>query len=159
MARYDVEQAVRDVATMFKNNLNTKIAAINTEKGDFSISTIDSNAWFFHHIPVVWNYPVFMIYGFENLSLNGFQEDNAVEAIELFFEVAIPDTNEAASEAQVYKLLRYARALKEIAQENYDCLRGYGKIKVASLTPALIEINGKRLRSSGVTITASISSR
>lgn len=159
MALYDVEQVIRDLATMYKSKLNDKITAINTEKGDFEIPAINDSAWFLQHIPVTWNYKQFVIYGFENIDSGGTQEDNMVQQSEIFFEVAIPDSNETSSEAQIYKLLRYARALREVAHENYDSLRGYGKITVASLTPTAIEINGKSLKASGVRISASISSR
>lgn len=158
--KYDVEQMIRDLATMFQANLNTKIDEINTAKGDFSISTINASAWFFQHIPSTWNYPVFVIYGFDNIDATEVQEDNMVQEVTSFFEVVIPDSNETESDAQIYKLLRYARALREVANENYDSLRGYSKIKVASLTPTAIELpNGKSLKASGVRISASISAR
>lgn len=158
--KYDVEQLIRDLETMFKANLNTKIGDINTQKGDFNISTVNESAWFFQHIPQVWNYPVFVIYGFQDIDSNQPQEDNMVQVAESFFEVVIPDSNKASSEAQVYQLLRYARALREVAHENFDSLRGYAKLTVTSLTPTAIELpNGKSLKASGIRISASISAR
>ena len=166
MARYDVELLLNDIFKMFQAKLNDKIDEVNAEKAangeaqdDFAIININDKAWYLNHIPASWNYKAFVVYGLAGIEANENQNDAFVEKVDLFFEVCIPDKGEKINESQIYKLLRYARCLKDVAIENFDTIRGYGKLQVASLTPTAIEIDGKRLKSSGVTVTASISSR
>ena len=165
-SKYDVELLLSDVSAMFIAKLNTKITAVNLEKqndtpemGDnFDIDLINANAWYLNHIPSIWSYPVFVVYGLAAIEANENQNDVFGKKVDLFFEVVIPDAGEKKNESQIYKLLRYSRCLEEVVMENYDTIRGYGKLTVASLVPTAIEVNGKILKASGVTVSASITS-
>lgn len=160
--KYDIELFVTDIVSIFKSALNTKITAVNLEKqnntsetGDnFDISSINANAWYFHNLPSVWSYPHFVVYGLQNIALESSQYDGHLQTVSVFIEVAIVDEGEADNESQIYKLLRYTRCLQEVALENFDKLRGYGKLTVNSLPPTLVEVSGKRLKTAGINVSA-----
>lgn len=160
--KYDVELFLSDIKKIFQANLNDKIDAINLEKqtiteetnDDFAINRISNDAWYFNHLPEVWSYPQFVVWGLGDIEIKNSQPDGAMQEVTAFIEVAIPDRGAPRNEAYIYQLLRYSRALQDIALKNFDGLRGYGKIRVDSLSPTLVNISDKRLRISGISITA-----
>ena len=162
--RYDAERFLSDVESLFKSKLNDKLAAINSEKltmtsettDDFSVGTISDSAWFMSHIPKVWNYPQFVVWGLTGTTIQAPQPGAALQAVSVSIEVVIPDKGEKNKESAIYKLLRYQRALQEVAFENYDEFRHYGKIELESLPPGFVDISGKMLRMSGINITANM---
>lgn len=165
--KYDVELFLQDIEALFKAKLNAKIDEINLEKqnettetrDNFDLQTIGDNFWYLQHLPTTWNAKQFIIYGVQDILLKEQQEDNAVQEMKVFIEAAIPDRGDRRYKSDIYKNLRYTRALQEIAMENFDSIRGYGKLKIDTLTPTTIVIGDKVLRSSGIVITASISVR
>lgn len=155
MAKYDVESFLTNIKSVFQNKLNTKISAINTEKGDFSIDQIPDAAWYFNHIPEVWSYNTFVVWGLSNLAVASAQPDAIIQTPTVFIEVCIVDKGQPTNESVIYQLLRYSRSLLEVSNENYDKLRGYGKLQLESLSPSLVDISGKRLRMAGINLTVS----
>jgi len=166
--KYDVERFLTDVKSIFQTNLNTQIDCINTEKqtiteetnDNFAINRVSDSAWFFQQANTrVFSYPQFVVWGLLDLSLQAQQHDASLINPTVFIEVCLPDRGEPVNEVIIYKLLRYSRALQEIAEKNFDKLRGYGKIQVDTLSPAIVNVDGKKLRCSGIAITALFSSR
>jgi len=45
-AKYDIESFVNDIVSVLKADLPAKISAINTEKGDFNITSISNDDYF-----------------------------------------------------------------------------------------------------------------
>ena len=160
MAQYDTESFLRELETVFKNNLNGRISAINTEKGDFSIPEIRDDAWYFQNLnSEVFSYPVFVVWGLEtkpNPNETETQNDNYIEEVKVFIEVAMPDDGDTTSQNTVWKLLRYTRALKEVAFKNFDKFQGYAKTKVDRLEPTSFNLDGNMFRSAGIQIVASL---
>lgn len=155
--RYDSEQFLRDLETIYKAKLNDEITAINTEKGDFSIDSIEAEAWYLDRIPKVWSYNRNVIFGLhENPNQVQSQAGNVLKTVLVQFEVLIPDAGAAESEALVYELLRYTRALKQVAYKNFDKFRGRATLMVESLDPVRFPLNGKMVRTGGVTVKASL---
>ena len=161
--KYDIELFLNDAKAVFFNNLNAKIDEINLEKqnntpevsDNFNILTINDSAWYLNHIPQSWSYPQFVVWGLGGISLNSPESVGAIQTVTVFFEIAIPDRGEQYKESTVFQLLRYSRALQEIAIENHDELRGYGKFRLDSLSPGFVDISGKMLRIAGINLTAS----
>lgn len=155
MAKYDVESFLTNVKTVFQSNLNTKITELNTEKGDFDIDQIPTDAWYINHIPKVWSYNTFIVWGISDIPLSNQQPGAAIQTVNLFIEACVQDKGYPVSESVIYQLLRYSRALLEVANENFDKLQGYGKLQLDSLSPSLVDISGKRIRMSGINLSAS----
>ena len=162
--KYDAERFLYDIEVLFKAKLNTKIAEINLEKAndteetrdDFTLQTIGDDFFYLQHLPRTWSGRQFVVMGYQNIELQNQQENTAAMKMSVFIEVAIPDVGNSRNKSDIFKSLRYARSLQEIAMENYDSIRGYGKLKIDTLTPTTIAIGNKVLRSSGIVITASI---
>jgi len=161
--KYDLEMFTIDLRDAFRNNLNAKITEVNAEKNtdtpesadDFTINTIRTTDWYMNQVPQVWNSNQFIVYGIMDLKVDQPQETTFQLRPTFFIEVVIPDRGEVLLESAIYKLFRYTRCLWEVSNENYDKFRHYGKIKVDSLPPAMIEVDGKRLRTAGIAVTAS----
>jgi len=155
MAIYDVEQFLKEAGVLFKAQLNTEINAINIEKGDFNINTINANAWYLNYIPGVFSYPEFIVWGLDSVSPTESQNDNFIKTPKIAFEVILIDKGEKTTEQMIYKHLRYMRALESVANKNYDKFHGIAKLQVQDLLPTSFVWSGKILRSAGISITAS----
>lgn len=161
--KYDIELFLYDLEKIFKDNFNNKVNQINNEKindspiqkDDFAIENINDAAWYFYNIPSNWSYSKFIVYGLSDIQLSAQQYDGHIQTVTVFFEVAIMDEGLEPSKSQIYKLLRYTRCLQEIALENFDKIRHYGKIQVDSLPPTVVDVSGKILKTSGINVTAS----
>lgn len=165
--KYDAERFIFDIEALFKANLNTKITAINTEKNtlttetsdDFDVQTIGDSFWYLQHLPKTWSAKQFIVYGFNDIVLKDQQEDNAVQEMQVFIEAVIPDSGDTRQKGNIFKSLRYTRALQEVAMENFDKIRSFGKLKINTLVPTTVVVGNKQLLSSGIVITASITVR
>lgn len=155
MPKYDIETFLSDVETLFKEKLNTKIDEINLEKSNNLIENIPTEGWYLNHIPQVWDYKQFIVWGLGGITLSGQQHDAAIYNVTIFIEACVVDDGSKMNEALIYKLLRYSRSLLEVSNENFDSLQGYGKLQLDTLSPSLVDVSGKRLRMAGVNLTAS----
>ena len=155
MAKYDVETYLTDLKSIFQSNLNNRITAINAEKTGLQIPLIPDEAWYFNHIPEVWSYNQFVVWGLNGISLSSSQPGAAIQTVDAFIEVAVQDKGQKVNEQVIYQLLRYSRSLLEVATKNHDRIQGYGNLQLESLSPSLVDISGKRLRMAGINLTAS----
>lgn len=154
--KYDLEAFLRDLEAVFKANLNTEIGLLNTEKGDFTLDTIHANAWYMNQIPRVWSYSPFIVWGISaSPETTDRQEGNRIRRVGTFFEVVVPESQNT-NESLFWKLLRYSRALEEVAIKNSDKFRSYAKLQVDQSMPVTFSIEGisKPLRSCGITVQA-----
>jgi len=163
MALFDTEQVLKNSIAVVKLVLNTDITTINNEKADFTIPSINAAAYYFGQIPKgAFNYNPFVVYGFlDNPSLEATQTDNHIKVIQMYFEVVLVDGGNKDDENIIYRLLRYARALENVFNKNhFKIMEGYGNIQVTNLAPTtLFSLDGKVVRSAGVSVTARITSR
>jgi hypothetical protein len=161
--KYDIELFIKDVKSILTTNLNNKITAINTEKNNqtdetsdnFSISLIPTNGYYFQQLPDVRSYQHFVIYGLYDIKIRESLAGGHLQDVSIFIEVVLADTGDIRDKSQIYKLLRYTRSLQEVFNENFDKIRGYGQLKIESLPPTIIQVDGTTLNSSGVVVTAS----
>ncbi len=162
--KFDIESVLKNAVTLVSAQMNTEIGLINTAKGDsLSVPNIPADAYFFASIPkAAFNYKDFVVYGFlANPTIIGAQEDNNIKTIQLFFEVVSVDAGENFDQNVIYKLLRYSAALESIFLKNSSKLmEGCGKVSVETLVPSsLFSVDGKMIRSAGVSVTARITAR
>lgn len=163
MARFDTEQVLKAALSVVKLKLNPEITLINAEKGDFTLDPVNDKAYYFASMPKgAFNYNPFVVYGFlANPTTESAQPDNSIKSIELYFEIVLVDSGAKDEENIIYKLLRYSRSLEEIFNKNHDkIMQGFGNIQVTSLSPTTIfNLDGKIVRSAGVSVTAKITAR
>lgn len=116
----DAENIMFDLYNYYSTNLNTKISAITSEKADgLSLSTIDSNAFFifpYDDDAVIANYnPIFIFSLKDSVSIPR-QRHTSVDLV--FYASIFTTINKNADNLEsVRRLLRYSRALREVAQD------------------------------------------
>jgi hypothetical protein len=133
---YDLEQFITDVQTLCAAQLNTKIAALNSEKNDsIVLASIDSSAYVvqsFDAETVNWNPFVFIgVNEIKDMS----EPIRGASATDVKVVVAIV-LEDASVDVQVWKrMFRYGRALKEIFEDNFDGIGRSIKLSVQSQVP------------------------
>ena len=134
---YDLETLLDDIETLVKANLNTKIAAINSEKNDsISLATIDSEAYFFQSLDGKQiNYTPFVAYGISNFDSpeDGGHYGAAEIKVSIDVIVCLEDVGQDVNITK--RMLRYQRALKEIIETNFDGLTSGVKLSVQNQLP------------------------
>jgi hypothetical protein len=159
MAKYDIEDLLRDVKSFLVSNLNTQIAALNAEKNDgITLKTVDDTAYHLQY-PEDRAEPSdpFLIYS---------------EADEPTFEVRGPFIGtthhvgldivlaDNGNDRQIVnRLFRYRRALKDVVLANWASIAGSHKFEIHALSPTPPFKNqetGYIGRSVGITLSVSI---
>lgn len=152
----DTEDLLRSVHAYVKANLNTQIAAINTEKDDFLIDEItadDSHYVFGGELLDVPNH------AFINFSIDGDilmtnnYDDKAsfpIIAIESIFDnPKAPNT--------YYKSLRYMRAIYETILGYESSVNEIDELSITKAIPMFVTTRHRNLVISGVNISVSLS--
>jgi len=138
--KYDIENFITEIETYLKANLNTKLTALDSEKGDFTIEKISSAAYIQQDIEnapetALANNP-FIIHGVvgidKTVSGPGVIKNYSYD-INLVFNKQ-PDNND-------YKRLwRYQRGLSEVIEDGWNNVNQSLKIEVEDLTPIPISL-------------------
>jgi len=155
-ARYDVEQMLRDIETLFKAKLNDEILIVDAEKADFVLDPINDRAWYLNQLPRTFSYNPFIVWGLEEQPVTDTQPGNWITNNRFFLEAVVSDSGQKEAVALVWRLLRYSRALGEVARKNFDMFQGRAKAKVQSLIPTSFVLDGKLYRAAGIRIEASL---
>ena len=156
---FDTECLLKKTSELMKAKLNTELGLIDTEKADYELDPINDNAWYFQNLDdEAFSYATFVVWGmYDNPEQTDSQNNNAMKANRMFFEVCLPDDGGPINENVFYKLLRYTRALEQVVDKNYDKIRSGLKVQVSSLSPTSFDLGGKTFRSAGILITANMS--
>ena len=162
--KMDIEKIFDDIVTLVREQLNTEIELINAEKDDtLKLETITDKAHFFSSLPqAAFNYTHFLVFSFSNNpTVESQQGDNNIKAINLTFEVVAQDKGQSYDRNLIKRLMRYSTALENIFLKNQGrVMQGYGKLEVTALVPSgLFAVDGKYIRSAGVSVTARITAR
>jgi len=155
MATYDEESLLSDIETVLKNNLNTRIAAINTEKADsITLATIDSGAYFMDMDDRSANYNPIVVYTISSIETESIGHATARNII---VNIAII-VNDNGDLSIVKRMLRYGRALREVFEQNFRYIRALDNFKIQSL-PVLgfqLRNNSQRYKIVGLDLETSI---
>lgn len=130
---YDIEEFIDELEQLIKDDLNTKIAAIDSEKADgITTAPIPDAAISYTLLEnVITNYKASMLIRLMSVATESALSANAdTWTIEL--AVIIPDTYDINTPK---RLFRYQRALVEIVQEKFSFTRTKAKVEVAGLAP------------------------
>lgn len=157
---YDEEMMIKDVAALFKANLNAEIDLINTEKNDLLVlEHIANDKYIFETLgESLLNFKgFFVLYGLMDTPLKDASTGNVIEDIVISFQIATFDNGEKERSNTLYKLLRYRRALRSIILKNPDVFRGYAKASMASLKPNAFPFDARAIvLTVGIDIKASV---
>lgn len=161
---FDEELAVIALEKAFKNDLNTEIDKVNTEKGSIIgdvlfLENIPNDKFIFESLDSrILNYEGFFVfYGFVDTEPKSAQVDNYIDDVVMGISIGTFDNGEEDRSNTLYKLLRYRKALKQVVFKNPDMFSGYAKPLVSSLKPSAFPFDNKTvILSIGLEITASI---
>lgn len=156
--KFDTESLLRDIETLLKAKLNAVLISINDEKADdITLRCIEEDAYFLQALSErMTNHNPFLFYGVQDIK----PDDDSVipiDAVEIFVNICIADEAEQEN-TNMYKLLRYIRALKEVVKDNFGFVSGYSRLKVRDDLPASFRLNdaANLFHAAGVIITATI---
>jgi len=164
MSLYDEEMVINDLEVLFKAKLNTEIDLINTEKssvpGDLLyIENIADDKYIFETLDdSIKNFKGFFImYGLQETPIRDAQLNNYIEDTTITFQVATFDRGNKARANDMYKLLRYRKALKRVIMKNSDVFHGYAKPLIGSLNPSAFPYDSRNvILTIGIDIKASM---
>lgn len=156
MARfYDVESFIADLETHFKATLNGKITAINTEKGDSALATVNANAYYFQSMNEVNHaYDPIVFYYIDQL--NSIPNGQAV-ARTMVIEFVLAFTCRGDSK-DMKRALRYSRALEEAAADGWRTILRSVRVEVESLMPVDFKFanSNNLMKAVGVSLTVDL---
>lgn len=150
---YDVETFLKNTLAIFRDNLDAEIDLIDTEKGDFTLDKIDTDAYYFNLTPKNTTFKVFISYGILNEPNVDELEGGSLREITLQFEVGLPDQNWPDNESGAFRILRYRRVLESIVSKNYRKFGGGKKPVITALAPASLTYKGAKTNFAGINLT------
>lgn len=132
----DKEDFIFTIVDIFKNNLNTEISAINTAKGDSVLETIPTDAYFVQQAgEESLNFNPFIFF-YISFAANETIQSHSMDQIGITVLTVFNDEANGDFE-MVRKLLRYQKALKNVAENNFYTSNIGNNITVNSVEPVL----------------------
>jgi hypothetical protein len=134
----DLETVFTGLSTYIQQNINARIAAINTEKGDSVLSAFNSQAWLEGSLDE--KVKSFNQFGFcylddiQNITHGISIVDVAIFECDLVFA-------QSADFMDYKRILRYQRALREVAQGAWGkVLKGHDRAEIQTLSPLDVKL-------------------
>ncbi len=136
MGRYDMEYVLDDIKTILTENLGAKLEAITTSKGDGMTLAVPGTTNGYHlqqlNAESIVSDP-YIFYGLDDLE----SVPNGPEVSEkLIIFVTLVKADDGTDINISKRMFRYARAIKEVFQDDWQRVRGYSKHSIKSLMPA-----------------------
>ena len=139
MARWDVESFLDELKTYLQANLNTKIAAINTEKGDSLLSTLANDAYLIQDLESkTMTYDPFVIMGVVDVETI----PTGPLTAKIYTIDVIMILQQQNNSDNYKRLFRYQRALEDVFDAGWNSINHRVKIELESLVPgfALVSV-------------------
>ncbi len=161
---FDLEVFFEGMLELFETKFNDCLTEINTSKAlqnpdDIAAKLIPDGCIFLgtQNLTQIGNPPLFITYDFAgNNEITENVTSSQAEKITLNFMVNVID-NRLDNDKQALKhLLRYHRAMIKMVNKNQDLFSGFARLEVESVSPAVYDIAGVRVRQAGVNISMTI---
>lgn len=148
-----IEDFLNCSIALVKEKINANLAAIDTERGDFTLKPIDlENGIVFqslNNLPV--NFDPILYYGVDQVTSDSI-ESALGETWEIEFSIILADPQDKSADKRI---LRYQRALKEIFLNEYVKINNMRqKVRVKSLNPVsfLLQNSSNEFRAIGIIV-------
>lgn len=163
MGKYDGENLLHDLKAILVANLNTAIAAVESEKTSqglpaTNLASVDSTNGYFEQnwSDAILNITPAIFYGIEDVKAEGYGPVTA-QQYKVWIEVVLVDT-------QVDKLMsnrihRYTRAIKDVIEANWDKIPSASKTKIETVRPISFKLDlnsSEEIRVGGVSLLTSL---
>jgi hypothetical protein len=132
--RLDPETYLVRIADFMKANLNTQIAAMNTEKNDsIVLNTVNTDGYAIQSMnEAIMNYDPYILVGLDDIQSRGI---GPAVAKTLVFQVIIVVADAASDLNMGLRMLRYMRVMEDFFCQNFNSIFPSAKFKVNSLVP------------------------
>lgn len=132
--KYDIERLESDLLQIVQDNLSAKLAEIEAEKADSISLVAPSNSEYFSTTSDAVDNRIYSIqYGVESVDTLS-NSSSTAEVVRLIFLRYIPELNQQQGVVRK-QLYRYARAFKEIIEENFRKIPCSSTIKITTVAP------------------------
>ncbi len=144
MPKYDIENLLEDVKAILVANLNTKVAAIESEKEAAGkqavtmLSVASGNYYEQNWSDKILNTNPSIFYGVEQVQATGAGPATA-QAIKVFVEIICIDKQEDLFMSK--RINRYSRAIKEVLESNYDQLSQGNQMHIETVRPVAFRLD------------------
>jgi len=138
--RFDIENLREEIETILKAKLNTKITALNSEKGDTLLLSVDSTAYYFQSVNSenISKDP----YIFTGVASVDASTTQGAVAGTITYDIYIVFSESSNDDLVGKRIFRYQRAIKEVVTENFSEIDNVSTIEVSDLNPIALEIAG-----------------
>ena len=156
--KFDLEDTLLRIEAVLKENLNTQITAINTEKADgISLKQISSDAYFLQSMNErMANYDPYVVCAIEDIQSSGLGHASSLE-IRILAAICVSDQGEDLNISR--RMLRYSRALREAFEAGWSDIGGISqRMILTSQIPIQFQLldSGQYFRAVGVDITVGL---
>jgi len=151
----DEEDLIKSLQAYVKANLNTKIAAINTEKDDFDIDTITADDDHYVYAGELLDLPdhIFVNFAIEGEIETKSNFDDIASIPVIMVEVVFDNPKKANT---YFKSLRYMRALYETILGYESSVIETDDLQITKATPMVVTANRRELVISGVGLSVAL---
>ena len=160
MSKFDPEVLLTTAEDFFKANFNNKVDEINTEKTTedpttFTIDQVGDNAWLDTLDERAASYTKYIYFGVMDLSPVSNNGETAKQ-VDLFFQMTLLYGEQTYTLTK--ELLRYTRALEEVAQDFSDEVSEATDMEIIEMPPMTVENedSGNFYRVAGIVLRTTI---
>lgn len=162
--KYDVENLLSDIKSLLVANLNAAIDAVEAEKVAMGLPAtglahIDPSTSYYEQN---WSDQILMtspaiFYGVESIHAESASGAVTSETYKIFVEVVYADT--MVDTFTKNRIHRYARALRDVFEQNFDRTPGGSRIKIETVRPIAFKLDlnsSEEIKVGGVSITTAL---
>ena len=136
----DIEEIVFAIETFFKANLNNKLTEIDGEKSDFVLKSIDTEAYLFGDLnDSIANFDPFFFHYVDDI-VSIVTGPNIAKVVTHEMTIIFADGSEDKGTIS-RRVLRYLRALEEVASAAYFEIFSGTRVEISTLAPLTIQFN------------------
>lgn len=163
MSKYDAENLLHDLKAILVANLNTYIAAIESEKvaqglPATNLASVDTTNGYFEQnwSDGILNITPAIFYGIEDVRTEGYGPVTS-QLYKVWVEIVLVDTQ--VDKLMTSRIHRYSRAIKDVLEDNWDKLPSASKTKIETIRPLSFKLDlnsSEEIRVGGVSIITSL---
>jgi hypothetical protein len=163
MAKYDIENLLEDLKSILVSNLNDAIDAVEAEKVSQGLPAtglehVDTSNGYYEQnwSDDILNSKVAIFYGVEEIAALGVGPATS-QQYKIFVEVVLTDGGmDTLGKNRIH---RYARAIKDVLEANFDQIPSSSKIKIETVRPISFKLDlnsSETIKVGGVSLTTAL---
>lgn len=161
--KYDIENLLADIKTILVANLNSSISAVESEKvsqglPSTGLSAVSTTDGYFEQnwSDAILNVSPAIFFGVEDIHAEGIGPFTS-QTYKVFVEVVYVDNGmDALGKNRIH---RYARAIKDVLENNWDKIPSSSKLKIETVRPVSFKLDlnsSEEIKVGGVSLITAI---